>query len=412
MPDQSNQIELDVHMGYRIFDIGHGGGWVGKIKFARLLAARGVHWTIWCFATDPEGLSEFEGMAIRLVQTPSDSRQPGGDHPVIAAAIKAAMTSRANGRASLVLPGSWGWRSLKMLWLARLRNVKFALDGQIMPDALPAAGWRRFKLLWSQRVLMSPVSHFFALTQELRRAYRQRFLLRDNQVLTTPNGVDLERFRPASTEEKQELRAALGLPVKGPLILFCGSIIRRKGVDLLLKAWAEVQRSHPEAVLVLRGSIGQRPSFRSESMAKDQDTFTEDIDRLQKDLPHPEGVIFAGHGTDVESYYRAADLFVFPSRLEGLPYVLIEAMSCGLPCIIAPFEGIPKDGEELGQSGKHFLPCTHEPDSIAAELIKALDHPAQAKGLGMAARRWMEQTQDLEKVADIWALAYRKAAGL
>lgn len=400
---------LDVHMGYELCDLVHGGGWVGTMKLAPLLAARGVHWKVWCCRTNPANDPPHEGFAIERI---APSNKAVDDRSAIRAAIQAALQSRQNGRGCMVIAESFGWRSMPMMLGAMLRGVRFVRDGQIMPDPLPASWWPRLKLRITELALTFPYAAHFALSQELGRAYAARYRVPDARVFVVRNGADTRRFYPASPTEKVSLREKLRIPPDRPMVLFCGGLIRRKGVDVLLEAWAKVQLAHPAAILVMRGSIGARATFNTAARINEQEAFTEQLYRMKDSLPHPEGVIFAGHGADVESYYRAADLFVFPSRLEGLPFAVIEAMSCGLPCIVSPFTGIPQDGEELGRDGEHHLRTTHHPDEIAAQLIALLGNPTRAREIGRAAREWIEDTQDFEKVADRWVAAYRTVAGV
>jgi glycosyltransferase involved in cell wall biosynthesis len=400
---------LDVHMGYELCDLVHAGGWVGMIKLAPLMEARGIHWCIWCCRTNPEVDPPCNGFRIERIAALAPATN---DHYAIKAAIKAAIASGRAGRGSVVIAGSYSWQSLPMLIWAHLRGVRFIRDGQIMPDPLPTARWARLKAQLRDRLLTAPTASHFALSEELGRTYSMRYGASKAQVQVVRNGADTQRFRPATLAQKHAARAKLGLPLDRQIVLFCGGLIHRKGVDLLLNAWAQIQATHPSATLVLRGSIGARASFVNSGEIGEQQTFTETLYRMKAELPRPDDVIFAGHGPDVESYYAAADIFVFPSRLEGLPFAVIEAMSCGLPCVISPFVGMPHDGEELGIHGQHHLLATHEPEDIGSAISALLDQPEQARLIGLAARAWIEQTQAFETVADRWAAAYRTVAGL
>lgn len=410
-PKLQTHAPLDVHMGYSQLDLVHAGGWVGMIKLAPLLAARGINWTIWCCSTNPEVVPPCDGFRIGHAPPSTSPQLQNSDHAAIEAAIQAAIESRTQGRGCVVIAGSYGLRSMPMMLRAMLRGVRFIRDGQIMPDPLPKDWWPRIKQRINELLLTFPTAAHFALSQELGRAYASRYRAPDSRIFVVRNGADTRRFSPVSPDEKSALREKLGLPLNRPLVLFCGGLIRRKGVDVLLKAWAQVQRAHPSAVLVMRGSIGARATFVTAAHINEQASFTEQLYVLKEALPRPDDVIFAGHGPDVESYYRCADLFVFPSRLEGLPFAVIEAMSCGLPCIVAPFTGIPRDGEELGRDGEHHVRTTHVPEEMAGQVIEMLENPARAHMMGSAARLWIEETQDFDKVADIWAAAYRSVAG-
>src|SRR5207249_5316416 len=145
------------------------------------------------------------------------------------------------------------------------------------------------------------------------------------RLRTIPQGVDLERYRPAA--DRVALRRALGLEGTGPIVVFLGSLVERKGIDVLLAAWARVHARQPSARLVLVG----RDRF------EDDATAVAFLGRALEELPGAscESVTRAGVHHDAEEFLQAADVFLFPSRGEGFGTAIIEAMACGLPCVVA-----------------------------------------------------------------------------
>ena len=120
---------------------------------------------------------------------------------------------------------------------------------------------------------------------------------------------------------------------------------------------------------------------------------------------------FLGESADPAPSYRCADLFVFPSRREGLPNVVLEAMASGLPCLVARFEGMPADGEAFGHDGVHFRSMSHESDEWARVVNEWFAvGPEVRQKTGAAARVWIEQTNNLTTVLDDWAELYRSVA--
>ncbi|GAH04600.1 unnamed protein product, partial [marine sediment metagenome] len=136
------------------------------------------------------------------------------------------------------------------------------------------------------------------------------------RVEVIPNGVDLLRFSPVSSQaERDTLRRQLGIEPTDEVLLFVGFISYRKGIDVLLEAWQQITKQRPKARLLL---IGHRidgnntdvpPSFHDQ-------TFMDKIDALVKQFAHPDRVVFCGNVTNVEQYMRTADVFLFPSRRE------------------------------------------------------------------------------------------------
>src|SRR5512138_3128380 len=140
------------------------------------------------------------------------------------------------------------------------------------------------------------------------------------------NGVDTERFRPVPSVEKAAARKRLDLPVDKNVVLFVGRLVHVKGVDVLLGAWRQLPDELRSCSLLL--VVGDGP-----------EAF--DLKRLADKYGIAATTRFAGRQDDVLDYYHASDLFVLPSRSEGLPNALLEAMSCGLPVVCSSVGGIP-----------------------------------------------------------------------
>lgn len=218
-----------------------------------------------------------------------------------------------------------------------------------------------------------------------------------------PNGTDLQRFRPSSRETRRELRRRLDLEDYEWVILFVGTISPRKGVDALLEAWNIVGGRHENACLVMVGP--RRDEIRP---GEDMGGF---FTRLERTLERSEAarrVIFTGAVDNVEDYYRAADVFVFPSKKEGMPNVVPEAYACGLPVVMTPFQGLP---EEFGRKDVHHMLVERDPASIADAVTGLLAAPERRQELGARARNWAERELALETALDRYASLYRELGG-
>lgn len=195
------------------------------------------------------------------------------------------------------------------------------------------------------------------------------------RVRRIDNGVDLDRFRPASPVERAAARAALGLPADSLLALCVGHFAPEKGQRELLAAWARgVGRKGVLAFVGAESSsnpevdAGYAASVRDDALA----------------LGLGDRVTFLGHREDVAAVYRAADLFAFASRREGRPNVVLEAMASGLPCVVHRLPGITDDLVEDGVSG--HLVEVGDGDGLAAGLAEAVSDPARRAAWGAAAR--------------------------
>lgn len=219
------------------------------------------------------------------------------------------------------------------------------------------------------------------------------------RVEQIPNGVDLRHFRPPAAPAERAQRRALGLGDADRLIAFAGSIHPRKGVDLLLDAFARLAPRHPELHVALAGPRRdlEMPRLR------------EFRDRLARgEGAAPSRVHFLGEIDDVAGLLRASDLFVFPSRREGMPNSVLEAMATGLPVVLCPFAGL---SPELGRADVHHRLVPHDAEALADAIAELLAAPERALALGREARVWVEKTMDLDVTLDRYAALYRDLAG-
>jgi glycosyltransferase involved in cell wall biosynthesis len=137
-----------------------------------------------------------------------------------------------------------------------------------------------------------------------------------SETVTLPNFVDADQFRPAVPGEPDILRAALGVAPGTPVLVVVGLISARKGHDLAVRAFAELRRSRPDAVLAVVGG-GALPGG----------------------LPM-EGVRLLGHREDVARLLPHASVVLVPSRAEPFGLAAIEAMACGVPVVAFAVGGL------------------------------------------------------------------------
>jgi len=157
-----------------------------------------------------------------------------------------------------------------------------------------------------------------------------------------PNGIDLDEFRPADTSRA------------GPPRVLCVSrLIPRKAIDVLIDAFADVYTAFPAAELTIVGDGILDAQLR---------------DRTRR-LGLDRAVRFAGYQPHdkMAELYRAADLFVLPSRYEGMSNALLEAMASGLPVVATPTGGTA----ELVRDNGLVVP-PDEPDRLAAAMLTLL----------------------------------------
>jgi glycosyltransferase involved in cell wall biosynthesis len=210
----------------------------------------------------------------------------------------------------------------------------------------------------------------FVAMSRLIRDEMQAASVPAERVRLLPHGVDTARFHPATRGERASLRARLGLP-GGLLCVYCGRLLRGKGLEALVDAFA-APTVPPQAMLLLVGS--------GEGQALDA---TADLKRRVAERGLDTRVVFAGRSDRVEDYLRASDVFVFPSLFEALGIALVEAAACGLPAIASRTGGIV-DVVEDGRSG--LLVPPGDAAAIAMALASIAGDEARRTAMGAAAR--------------------------
>lgn len=199
------------------------------------------------------------------------------------------------------------------------------------------------------------------------------------------NGVDVDHFAPAAPARKAELRRDLGFP-EGPLAFYAGRLVKEKGLDVLLQAWAALRGRLPQARLLIMGEGDQEARLQA----------------LAGELGLRDVVRFMPGRADVAPCLQAADVFVLPSFAEGLPVALLEGMSTGLACVATATSG---SAQLISDRANGRLPAVGDPAALAEALAEALAGP-QAREWGERARQTVVQHYSLDSVADRYVQMY------
>jgi glycosyltransferase involved in cell wall biosynthesis len=207
------------------------------------------------------------------------------------------------------------------------------------------------------------------------------------RILWLPNGVDTHVFA-ASPEQRAAMRASLGLGQEF-VFLSLARLETVKGVDTLLLAMERVVLDCPYVILLIAGDGSQRlPLERT---------------LAQLELCRNK-VVFLGLRKDTAKLMTASDAVVLPSRMEGLPVVLLEAASSGLP-VVATDVGGSSDAVRDGDTG--YLVPPDDPDALARAMVCIARAPgSERSAMGRRGRQLVEERFSLDKVADGWEEVY------
>lgn len=212
-----------------------------------------------------------------------------------------------------------------------------------------------------------------------------------------PQGVDVHTYRPLRGELRTVMRQKCGLHPNDFVVICVGTIMYRKGIDILIRAWRDVQQAVPRAHLLLVGMhrFGSEHASREtlQAFADEQRSFVQ---------AHALKVRFVGLVSDVQSWYQMSDVFVLASRKEGFGNVILEAMACGLPCVVTPMDGVAYDSVVPGVTG-HIVDDANGLADAIIELSKDSGNVAAMGGKGLTRA---SEIFDLDKIADQYKELY------
>ncbi len=214
------------------------------------------------------------------------------------------------------------------------------------------------------------------------------------RAVQVPCGVDAAHFRPRS---RVAARRRLGLSVDEPLVLYVGRIEPLKGIDILLRAVADMEGRF--CLLVVGGD---RKDYRRKS----------ELRRLAEEIGIKERVSFqdAVSHDRLPLYYNAADICVVPSYYESFGLVALEAMACGVPVVASRVGGLLETVRD-GETG--YLVPWRCPEPFAERLEMLLANEPLRRSLGRVARaaverfRWSEVAARVEDVYHELVSQYR-----
>lgn len=204
------------------------------------------------------------------------------------------------------------------------------------------------------------------VTNSKTKKYVSKFRKEDD-ILFVPNWVDTKLFRPYDGLRRKKQ------------ILYVGRVDRQKNVNLLVDA-LEVLGDKDARLVIIGGSEKGGKAIKTYAEKKKVNLEWAGV------IPH----------SRLPRYYNEADIFIMPSLSEGSPKALLEAMSCGLPCIGTRIDGIT----DVIVDGENGLICDLSPDDMANKMKDIFENEDFAVRLRKKARQTIEERFSMDKLID------------
>lgn len=294
--------------------------------------------------------------------------------------------------------GASSWLNLYSVAIGKIFGKKTILEMTLLGCDDPiSVGKNKIALLGViRRWLFSKADIIISISPILSQTYNLSGMP-IQKLREVANPVDIYKFCPISIKERLKLHKKLGFKKKQKIFLFVGMIEKRKGVDLLIKSYAQVFKNFPNTMLLLVGPT---------SINKENKEFFEKMKKLVQNLNIKENVVFTGLRDNVDEYMKISDIFVFLSRREGFGTVVVEAMSTGLPVIALNIPGIT---EYIIQNKKDGIIIQEEnPNKIVLAIEELLKNRDLYKYISKNARKTVENRFSTEIIDQQYQRIYEE----
>jgi glycosyltransferase involved in cell wall biosynthesis len=218
---------------------------------------------------------------------------------------------------------------------------------------------------------------WIAVSQYNRNLLANRFDIPADEIAVIHNGVDplSVQTAPSNRAETQQVaaqqvavRRSLGIPEDGRLALSVGRLEHQKGLDRLPAVVRLLRKEWPNVWFAVAGDGSQKS----------------ELVQVTDELGIGDRLLWLGHRTDIPRLLAGADVFLFPTRGEGHPFALVEAMAAGLPVIASDNEGI---GEIVEHLHNGLIVDPDDAPAFANAIAQILSDPAQARRMADHGRR-------------------------
>lgn len=225
------------------------------------------------------------------------------------------------------------------------------------------------------------------VSEQAATRYADKGIVPRHKLISLPNGIDTERYRP-SPELRAQIREELGIPPETFVWVAVGRFMPAKDYDNLVLACTLVHQAGYDFRVLIAGDGPVRPT----------------IEEKVHTLGLSDTVRFLGIRKDVNAVLNSADAFVLSSAWEGLPMVVLEAASVGLPVVATAVGGV---GEAVIDGTTGLLAPPQNPSALGHAMKRILDLPIPARlNMGATARQFVTENFCIDTIVSRWEEVY------
>jgi glycosyltransferase involved in cell wall biosynthesis len=245
-----------------------------------------------------------------------------------------------------------------------------------------------YDLLFGHKVLKN-ASKVIALNQVEAEQYKCNDVPAE-KIAIIPNGINLSEY--ANLPHKGAFKKKFGLDENEKIVLYLGRIHQIKGIDILVRAFADIVEKLNDVKLVVVGP---------------GDGYLDELETLIKALKIENNVLISGplYGREKLEAYVDADVFVLPSRYETFPMSLLESYACAKPVICSKVFGL-KDLVISGVTGFLFEPSDIR--QLSSFTLSLLIDDKKAEEIGLEGKKFVKENFTIEKVVDRFFALYEE----
>ncbi len=290
-----------------------------------------------------------------------------------------------------LLHTTMGWENVFGRVAARLARVP-AVVSSVRCTELPR------KHLLGERITHRMADAMIVNSVGIREELARRAAIASDRIDVIENGVDLVRFTPLQPAERSRERAQWGMG-SGPVLVVPGRICKQKNQVAVIRALAALQRRRalPREMKVIFAGRGSPP------------VYADALRTYASVLGLRRHVEFVGVVKPIEGLVGAADGVLLPSRFEGLPNAVVEAMACGVPAIVSP----AANTDALVTDGIEGLVCDAPSHAAIAGVLERFFglSPAVRVRMGAAGRSHAERRFAVRRMIERTTQVYERVLG-